>query len=215
MPRDAAAAGRRPRPRRSSRSGCGAGRRTSTPSIPSRTPASDYCGPLDKPIATNVDGHPDRRAAAAAGQAGRQVLDHPQHDPRHQRHETAAYMVQTGRKPGDRLVYPVRRRGGVAVQGLRPRLQGPDPAVHRADRAAGPVLRGGLPRASATSPSPPAATQPGSRSRSKASSPPGITDERQQQPPRAAAHARHAGPGHARRRRGSSGSTGARRRPTT
>ena len=48
-------------------------------------PGNDYCGPLNKPIADQRRRHPHRRAAAAAGQAGRQVLDHPQHDPRHQR----------------------------------------------------------------------------------------------------------------------------------
>ena len=46
---------------------------------------NDYCGPLNKPIATNVDGHPDLRTDAAAGQTGRQVFHHPQHDPRQQR----------------------------------------------------------------------------------------------------------------------------------
>jgi hypothetical protein len=46
---------------------------------------NDYCGPLNKPIATNVDGHPDLRANAAAGQTGRQVFHHPQHDPWQQR----------------------------------------------------------------------------------------------------------------------------------
>ena len=47
--------------------------------------------------------------------------------------------------PGGRDVYPCVGRGGLAVQGLRRRLQGPDSAVHRADRAAGAVLRGRLP----------------------------------------------------------------------
>ena len=37
-------------------------------------------------------------------------------------HETASYMVQTGRNPGERMVYPVRRRGGDRVQGLQRRL---------------------------------------------------------------------------------------------
>ena len=97
--RGRAAAGRRPE---AARAGRGARRQgqsqvghpdldvgrpvaTSTPSTPSRRPATTTAARSNKPIATNVDGHPDRRAAAAAGQAGRQVLDHPQHDPRQQR----------------------------------------------------------------------------------------------------------------------------------
>ena len=39
----------------------------------------------------------------------------------------------------------MRRRGGFAVQGLRRRIQGPDPALYRADGAAGPLLRGRFP----------------------------------------------------------------------
>ena len=45
----------------------------------------DYCGPLTKPIPTNVDGILIGELLPAAGQAGRQVLDHPQHDPRRER----------------------------------------------------------------------------------------------------------------------------------
>ncbi len=105
----------------------------------------DYCGPLNKPIPTNVPRHPDRRAAAPAGQAGRQVLHHPQHDPRQQRPRDGRLHVQTGRTPGGRLVYPSVGRRGFAVQGLRRRLQGADSALHRADPAAGTVFGGRLP----------------------------------------------------------------------
>ncbi len=66
---------------------------------------SDYCGPLDKAIATNVDGmrvgqslpllakHADKYAIIRSMTHGINS------------HETASYMTQTGREPG-RLVYP-------------------------------------------------------------------------------------------------------------
>lgn len=66
----------------------------------------DFCGPLDKPIPTNVDGivigellpelakHADKYAIVRSMTHGINA------------HETASYMVQTGRKPGDRQVYP-------------------------------------------------------------------------------------------------------------
>jgi len=66
---------------------------------------SDYCGPLNKPIETNVPGiricellpllaqHADKYAIIRS-------MTHGVNS-----HETAAYLVQTGRKP-DRLVYP-------------------------------------------------------------------------------------------------------------
>ena len=46
---------------------------------------NDYCGPLNKPDRNQRARHPDLRTAAAAGQTGRQVFHHPQHDPRQQR----------------------------------------------------------------------------------------------------------------------------------
>ncbi len=65
----------------------------------------DYCGPLDKAIATNVDGI---RINAALPQLAQQAdkyalirsMTHGVNA-----HETASYLVQTGRMPG-RLVYP-------------------------------------------------------------------------------------------------------------
>jgi hypothetical protein len=66
----------------------------------------DYCGPLDKPIPTNVDGIiigellPELAKRADKYSLIRS-LTHGVNA-----HETAAYEVQTGRKPGDRLVYP-------------------------------------------------------------------------------------------------------------
>jgi uncharacterized protein (DUF1501 family) len=66
----------------------------------------DYCGPLDKPIPTNVAGvqigellpelakHADKYSVIRSLTHGINA------------HETAAYSVQTGRKPGERLVFP-------------------------------------------------------------------------------------------------------------
>ena len=66
----------------------------------------DYCGPLTKPIATNVNGvqicellpelakHADKYSLIRS-------MTHNNNG-----HETAAYMVQTGHAEGDRLVYP-------------------------------------------------------------------------------------------------------------
>jgi hypothetical protein len=66
----------------------------------------DYCGPLDKPIPTNVDGIViGELLPLLAKQADKysiiRSLTHGLNA-----HETAAYMVQTGRPPGERLVYP-------------------------------------------------------------------------------------------------------------
>ena len=66
----------------------------------------DYCGPFDKPIATNVDGvRICELLPLLARQADKysivRSLTHGINA-----HETAAYLVQTGRDPGERLVYP-------------------------------------------------------------------------------------------------------------
>jgi hypothetical protein len=67
---------------------------------------SDYCGPLDHPIATNVDGiRICEMLPMLAKQADKySIIRSMTHD--NSGHETAAYLTQTGRKPGDRLVYP-------------------------------------------------------------------------------------------------------------
>jgi uncharacterized protein (DUF1501 family) len=66
----------------------------------------DYCGPLEKPIATNVDGmricellpllaqHADKYSIIRSMTHGNNG------------HETAAYLVQTGRESGGKLVFP-------------------------------------------------------------------------------------------------------------
>jgi len=65
----------------------------------------DYCGPLDKVIATNVDGiQINDQLPLLAQQADKySIIRSMTHGVN--AHETASYLVQTGRKPG-RLVYP-------------------------------------------------------------------------------------------------------------
>ncbi len=66
----------------------------------------DYCGPLDKPIKTNVDGIViGELLPLLAQQADKfSIIRGMTHGLN--AHETASYMVQTGRAPGGRLVYP-------------------------------------------------------------------------------------------------------------
>jgi uncharacterized protein (DUF1501 family) len=66
----------------------------------------DYCGPLDKPIATNVDGiRICELLPLLAKQADKySIIRSMTHG--NDGHETAAYLVQTGRAPGGKLVYP-------------------------------------------------------------------------------------------------------------
>jgi len=66
----------------------------------------DYCGPLDKPIETNISGtRICQLLPLLAKQADKYSLIRSMtHGVR--AHETASYLVQTGRKPGGRLVYP-------------------------------------------------------------------------------------------------------------
>ncbi len=66
----------------------------------------DYCGPLTKPIQTNVDGiRIGELLPLLAKQADKySIIRSMTHG--NNGHETAAYLTQTGRRPGDRLVYP-------------------------------------------------------------------------------------------------------------
>ncbi len=66
----------------------------------------DYCGPLDKPIPTNVDGVMiGQLLPLLAQQADKySIIRSMTHGVN--AHETASYMVQTGRKSGDGIVYP-------------------------------------------------------------------------------------------------------------
>ena len=66
----------------------------------------DYCGPLDSPIATNVDGiRIGQLLPELAKQADKySIIRGMTHG--NNGHETASYMVQTGRPPGGRDVFP-------------------------------------------------------------------------------------------------------------
>ena len=66
----------------------------------------DYCGPLDKPIATNVNGIIiGELLPLLAKQADKfSIIRSMTHGVN--AHETASYLVQTGRQPGERDVYP-------------------------------------------------------------------------------------------------------------
>lgn len=67
---------------------------------------SDYCGPLNHPIPTNVDGIMiGELLPLLAKQADKySIIRSMTHGIN--AHETASYLVQTGRKPGDGQVYP-------------------------------------------------------------------------------------------------------------
>ena len=66
----------------------------------------DYCGPFDKPIATKVAGvQINELLPLLAQQADKYSLIRSMTHGIFA-HETASYSVQTGRKPGERLVYP-------------------------------------------------------------------------------------------------------------
>jgi len=67
---------------------------------------NDYCGPYTQPIATNVDGIVIGQALPLlAKQADKYAIIRSMTHGING-HETASYMVQTGRKPGGRIVYP-------------------------------------------------------------------------------------------------------------
>lgn len=67
---------------------------------------NDYCGPLKTPIETNVAGiRIGELLPMLAKQADKfSIIRSMTHG--NNGHETAAYMVQTGRQPGGRIVYP-------------------------------------------------------------------------------------------------------------
>jgi len=73
---------------------------------PKPTAGYDYCGPLDKPIKTNVDGIMIGELLPLLAQQAEKysIIRSMTHGIN--AHETASYMVQTGRKPGERLVFP-------------------------------------------------------------------------------------------------------------
>jgi hypothetical protein len=67
---------------------------------------NDYCGPFKKPIATNVDGiQICELLPLLAKQADKySIIRSMTHGVN--AHETATYIMKTGRKPGDNLVFP-------------------------------------------------------------------------------------------------------------
>jgi hypothetical protein len=67
---------------------------------------NDYSGPLNKPIPTNADGiRISELFPMLAKQADKySIIRSMTHG--NNGHETASYLTQTGRRPGDRLVYP-------------------------------------------------------------------------------------------------------------
>ncbi len=88
---------------------------------------SDYCGPLNHPIPTNVDGIMiGELLPLLAKQADKySIIRSMTHGIN--AHETASYLVQTGRKPGDGQVYPcvgavvsLFRGYGAGYEGLIP-----------------------------------------------------------------------------------------------
>ena len=125
---------------------------------PKPNAGSDYTGPLNKDIETNVKGirlgAPLPELAKIADKYS--IIRSMTHGKNG--HETASYMVQTGRMPRRPAGLSGRGRRGHRLQGIRGGLAEPDPALHRAYAAAGPVLRGRVQWVSSTSRSQPAAT---------------------------------------------------------
>jgi len=66
----------------------------------------DYCGPLRTPIKTNVDGIQIGELLPLLAQQADKYSIIRSMTPGNNGHETAAYLTQTGRQPGERLVYP-------------------------------------------------------------------------------------------------------------
>ena len=67
---------------------------------------ADYTGPLDKQIPTNVDGISIGQSLPLLAQMADKYALIRSMTHGNFGHETASYMVQTGRKPGGRIVYP-------------------------------------------------------------------------------------------------------------
>ncbi len=66
----------------------------------------DYCGPFDKPIPTKTDGVLINELLPLLAQQSDKYSLIRSMTHGINAHETASYAVQTGRKPGERLVYP-------------------------------------------------------------------------------------------------------------
>ena len=105
-----------------------------------------YCGPLRKPVDDQRAGHPDRRDAAVHGQAGRQVLDHPQHDAP-QRRSRDGNLHHDDRHAADRRtrLSGSRRRGIAAARLPMGATRASLPPNIMLTYPVGPHLRGRLP----------------------------------------------------------------------
>jgi hypothetical protein len=66
----------------------------------------DYCGPLNKPISTNINGIVIGELLPLLAQQADKYAIIRSMTHGINAHETASYAVQTGRMPGERLVYP-------------------------------------------------------------------------------------------------------------
>ena len=103
----------------------------------------DYCGPLNKPVETNVDGiRIGELLPLLAQQADKYALIRGMTHGNNA-HETAAYwcrLAQAGRAAGLSLRWGSR----VTDERVRPGVRGARAAVHRVDFAAGAVFRGGI-----------------------------------------------------------------------
>ncbi len=93
-------------PKPSSRYGCGAAPLQIDTFDPKPNAGYDYCGPLDKPISTNVPGIQIGELLPQLAQQADEysIIRSMTHGING--HETAAYMMQTGHAPGVGLVYP-------------------------------------------------------------------------------------------------------------
>jgi len=67
---------------------------------------NDYCGPLNNPIPTNVDGILICELLPLLAQQADKYSIIRSMTHRNNSHETATYIIKTGRKPGEGLVYP-------------------------------------------------------------------------------------------------------------
>ena len=174
----------------------------------------DYCGPLNKPIATNVDGiRIGELLPLLAKQADKySIIRSMTHG--NNGHETAAYMVQTGRPPGGRLVYPCVGAVVSLFKGYDAGYKGLIPPYIVLTEPQGRFSEAGFlgprykPFATGGDPAQTRFAVEGVVAQ-------GITDERQQDRRELLHKLEHAGPGHEGRRRSWRPRTRRRSRPTT
>ena len=98
----------------------------------------DYCGPLKAPIETNVSGiRIGELLPMLAKQADKYTIIRSMTHGNFG-HETASYIVQTGRQPGGRTVFPCVGAVVSLARATTPATRA-DSAVCGVDRAAGPI----------------------------------------------------------------------------